>query len=546
MKLAKRLCLAACLIWLCYYPQRLDRLYRAIPQAAVVGSYHRGVAHEWRKLTRHAALSRLLQDAGVDYAGKWDEKSGVFHTLYWLTGRHTVFGLDWDWNTGEAASLADLRVYGASYVGWKARPMEFLKLIRWIPGLGPLQKTPAGSLYLEFPRSKTMQQAGLVLSLDLIEGVLVAVLSDNPDDVQELSHRVRYDYEVSSLFGAESTPWRTRPRGNHHLWVSERAAWRFDPCLGEWELDITSLEQERLGIIASGHPAGFGSLSAWRSAWAFGQDARPVGTPLPGTGPIAAIALAPEVAQRIWQETTRWLWHYRVDLPPLPRGETSGSPWLYLSGKPYGGRIFGLAIPYLGLRWPWPADSTAAAWFDPFWEELQRDGRSVPVRMRPSSTADGQPLLFDAANAGSWGNWSAGDSIFATAGAGFLDVGSHLASATRQSQDSATIPGGHFRWLEDALLHHPDACGLLWIDLPRTAQELGSLLSVYLFGKRTFGTPDASDQQIATILDGLNAAAAFRTATAIAWPRDGRLELQIELLTTSGEVGSAACDSSIR
>ena len=244
-------------ILLSWRPSNEALLFNALPDDAILASYHCGIASEWHALARHPMLIEALQNAGVDEAADLAEEDGFYQTLFWLTGSQTTLALSFQnpehplnptnllnplnplnpenhenhgnhenhenhenlfnplplqtlltlatsatsgtsGTSGTSAtsatsplSLSDLRLSGVSYVGWKRRPMELLWRICYVPGLGKLDVTPSGTRYLVFRNSKTLRRQGLVLSLDMVDGHLFAVLSTDPDAVVSLVAQAR-------------------------------------------------------------------------------------------------------------------------------------------------------------------------------------------------------------------------------------------------------------------------------------------------------------------------------------------------------------------
>lgn len=240
---------------LSWRPCDWDLLTRVLPDDALLTSYHHNVASEWHALVRHPMLIECLQNAGVEEAADLVEETGFYQTLFWLTGPHTTLALscdgdllseietltektetpavgttggqknrtlpdpsDWSpkerehWNTGKPSAI---RLGGASYVGWKRRPMEFLRFIRYVPGLGRLHVTPSGTRYLVFKHSKAMKRHGLVLSLDMVDGHLLAALSTDPDAVTSLVARAKAPARTDGRMAPISTAWKKGPP--HHL-----------------------------------------------------------------------------------------------------------------------------------------------------------------------------------------------------------------------------------------------------------------------------------------------------------------------------------------
>lgn len=183
-------------------------LFHVLPEDAYATSFHYNLASEWHALVRHPMLIGALEAAGVEEAADLVDETGFYQTLYWLTGPKSTLALNLDpvpasRSLPENASSFEvflndiglapesIRVSGASYVGWKRRPMELLWRIRYVPGLGPLNVTESGTRYLVFRHSKTMQRMGLVLSLDMVDGHLLAALSTDPDAVTSLVARAQ-------------------------------------------------------------------------------------------------------------------------------------------------------------------------------------------------------------------------------------------------------------------------------------------------------------------------------------------------------------------
>ena len=226
----RRIALAAAVLFallLSWRPCHPELLFQAVPDDAFLASHHRGVSAEWHALARHPMVISALRSAGVEDADELADEDGFQQTLRWLTGPRTVFGLSLDdggspFSLLEAedgdAALRRLRLSGASYVGWKRRPMELLWRIRYVPGLGPLHVTDNGTRYLVFRHSKTMKRVGLVLSLDMYQGNLLAVLSTDPNAVNGLVARLQSGAALAPVFPEE--PWQCPdPAARHDLFV---------------------------------------------------------------------------------------------------------------------------------------------------------------------------------------------------------------------------------------------------------------------------------------------------------------------------------------
>ncbi len=481
---------ALCLLWVLYFPARLDRLFRAMPTGMALGSYHRGLTREWRHLAEHPQLIPLLERAGVSRADRWSDDEGIFWTLFWLTGRHTVIGL----HARPGDAVEDLRLCGASYVGWKARPLEFLWRIRWVPGLGRLDVTDAGTRYLTFRRSKSMRSLGLVLSLDIVEGVLVAVLSADPDAARELAARVRHDAPVDAIFRPQEEPWRNLPNAPHRLWVPARTTGWLDRRIGPWVLDVESLARPSLQIEGLGSP--WIELPGPVSSWGFGPDARPAGPPAVEAAPFAAVMASQALVRGLWPSS--WT---AVDWDA-----SRGVPWLTIDGSPYGGSLTGLAVPAANLRLPWRGDSpdTAAAWIDAV--QGQALGPSWTARPAPAPSGSSR-WLFGPAASGALLRLSDMESPFAEAGEGWVVLGSNLGSHVRQNAALAAEARPFTQAVVEAAAD-PDALAWVWIDCERVEAEMRHLAAVAQLAAMVSG--GSVDRELAAmVLRGLHAAAAL-------------------------------------
>ena len=332
-------------------PCHPELLFQAIPDDVFLASHHRGVSSEWHALARHPMVIAALRAAGVEDAEELAEEDGFQQTLFWLTGPRTVLGLSLD-DGGSPLSLLDvedgdealrrLRLSGASYVGWKRRPMELLWRIRYVPGLGPLHVTENGTRYLVFRHSKTMKRLGLVLSLDMFEGNLVAALSTDPNAVNALTDRLRAGAPLASIF--PEAPWQCPdPDARHDLFLRI-------PSLAELA--------EPSGLLAPGEEEAearttrlqirsFRDRSSLALAAQLPFDAPAPAGPPPTIGPLPRDAEIARVAV-----CGEWL----RAVPGLvdPAGPTPGGAVVSLYGEPFPSTLCGFQVP--GLLAVAPAD----------------------------------------------------------------------------------------------------------------------------------------------------------------------------------------------
>lgn len=503
-----RMLVALAVLWTLHFPLRMERLFRAIPDRAELTSYHRGLAREWRHLTLREDLAALLRTLGGEAAVEWREEEGIFQTLYWLTGRHTVFGLRAP-RPGEG--LEGIQLSGASYVGWKARPMELLWHLRWIPGLGKLEVTPLGTRYYVFRHSKTMRNLGLVLSLDLFEGVLVGVLSNRPDDVRELHSRVEYDADLAEAFCGDARPWEHLGEAPHRVWLPRATTGRLDGRIGAWTFALPSFGATNLEIRAQGDPDVLrGRLAAGRR---FQDAVFPGGPRVAAEAPFAA-ALVP----------LAWFKEGAAEAL-LPQGAEQGLAALLACGKPHGGRLLGMALPALQARMPWPRHADPRDWAHALADRLSQWGGIGPILPRDHRTASGRSVqLLSFAKADLLSGAAPEDCVFLEAAGGALVLGSHLGSHLRQAEGEEGAP---YRGLEQAFQDHASASAWAWVDLPRTFEELRHAVAIYRMAAR-FAASEAvreSDAALGLALRGLDAAAALGRLQCVLTPRERSVEL---------------------
>lgn len=212
---------------------RYDRadIFRALPGRTVAAAYLRSMAAEEKAALKHPVVREAIAAFGADPDETLEDNSGLYWTLFWLTGEHSCLGV-----VPRAGECGGIGAYlaGASWTGWKARALEFLWRVKWVPGLGRLKTTARGTRYMEFPHARELRDNGIVLGLDIVRGTLVAVLAQDPDLVLELSARLS-DTETPPLAGcfapvsptppgvAAPPPWEQVAR-RHRVWLDVGAA----------------------------------------------------------------------------------------------------------------------------------------------------------------------------------------------------------------------------------------------------------------------------------------------------------------------------------
>lgn len=319
-------------------------LFHILPEDAFATSFHHNLASEWHALVRHPMLIGALEAAGVEEAADLVDETGFYQTLYWLTGPKSTLALSiapaparplpekassFEVMMNDIGLAPDsIRVSGASYVGWKRRPMELLWRIRYVPGLGPLNVTESGTRYLVFRHSKTMQRMGLVLSLDMVDGHLLAVLSSNPDAVTSLVARAQSVPDTRVELPQTTHAFTLKPRLLEL--ASDLLALNLSDTSSPIHLDLGSFrDRDRLALRLSGESSG-GALAPSSPV------RNPADSPL-----LASVAVSPSL---------------------LPTAEESDPPAagpcsLVLYGNPCPSTFCGFTIP--GLAAFLPPDSPA-------------------------------------------------------------------------------------------------------------------------------------------------------------------------------------------
>ncbi len=461
----------ACVVWCFWYPKRMESLYMAIPAGATLGTYHNGLASEWKGLVNNETLVSVLKGFGLEEADELKNESGIYQTMFWLTGRHTVVGFvpQSYRNTIPEGILA-----AASYVGWKAKFMEFLWRIKWIPGLGKLQTTPNGTRYLVFEASEEFG-GFLVLGLDIVDGVLIATLSKNAEDVCVMADRLyRFGPKDSAAiaFNGEK-PWKTKFRAKHVVWISDTHLLN---GIAPAKVEVSSLRDPTLNIVAMGKVESdwlrevkcFGALTAAAVPCADVPDA------------AAAVLVAGDAAILAQDDDPA--------APPAGNGMFVG----YLSGKPYQARLMGLAYPAANLAMLGTGADAFGEWAYVFSDGLKRDFKDAGIKTNYKADKNGGTLWVFSSLLELMGKASQKDMAFAELRENILRFGSHYGSYEKQrtTQRDAGDPS-----IADTVIAwqsaYPAAVAALRIDLPVAAEEFAHLGAIAKLGLSFSGGPDS-------------------------------------------------------
>ncbi|MBQ9725985.1 MAG: hypothetical protein IJV65_00580 [Kiritimatiellae bacterium] len=369
----RRGALGALALWFFWYPADRRDLYVAMPHDSVAAAYVRGVAAEDDALYSHPLFAAAFEALGLDPERAKRHNAGVYWTLYWLTGEHGVAALV---PAEGACGDVDFYLAAASYVGWKARALEFLWRVKQVPFLGPLKTTERGTRYMEFPHARELDERGIVLGLDIVDGVLVAVLACDPDRVVEVAERVRDAGRTAPapLFAAAGSPepWRETAPLRHRVW-----------CAGLPEFGVPRARFELGSLRGPGlelHGELFDVPNPWAGATPLGGQPRIGPDVADETVAGCAVFAAGDVSPLL-----PWLREAVPDAAP-------GLGWAWLADEPYTGLASVLRVPSAGVAFPVATDFDAAAWWASSWPRLKDAGGDLKLRERAG--ADGARLVW--------------------------------------------------------------------------------------------------------------------------------------------------------
>ncbi len=453
----------ACVVWFFWYPKRMDSLYMAIPAEATVATYHDGLASEWKGLVNNETLLAVMKGFGLEDAEKLKKKSGIYHTMYWLSGRHTVAGFVPQPNAGVVPQtyqnlVPDGYLAAASYVGWKAKIMELLWRMKWVPGLGKLDVTPNGTRYLlvEVPYE---YGSFMMLGLDMVDGVLIATFSRNPEDVCLLADRLKRfgpnDFPAVAFDGDK--PWKVKVKAKHRIWFSEhRLLHGFDP----FNVEVSSLREPTFKIAVHGRieTDELQNLKSFSGLKAFTLP----GADIPAAAAPVLLAIDASIIAKDQDPYT----------PPAGEGLLLG----YLSAKPYHGRFMGLAYPAVNVVMPGVDKEVFGEWIYEFNDGMNREFKKAGIKTGYKVDGLASTLFVSFEMLELFGKVSTNDQMFAELREGSLRLGSHYGSSAKQRADQKE---GKAPSLADTVSAwqraYPDAVAAMRVDLPVAAEEFSHL-----------------------------------------------------------------------
>jgi len=532
----RRTIVAAVALWFFWYPMDRAELFYALPERTAAAAYVRNLAMEDRALLRNPSFQYALRALGGDPEDAIDDNAGVFWTLFWLTGENSVVGVVPE--EGECAGLGGY-LAGASYVGWKARALELLWRIRWVPGLGPLRTTAKGTRYMEFPHARELRDNGIVLGLDIVDGVLVAVLAQDPDRVEELAARIAagepktwLDWPRCFTEAGDTSPHTTIPiapwreiRKRHRFWVSPDALGPYAFDGGPFTVDLASLK--RPGLEADVRCGGFdrhryveeeNGIIRGEPVWSTLGEVPPLAGAASSPPANAAFLLAAAPVAKGWIPDD-------CGLPPF--GEGTAVAWA--ADRPNATHLAILEVPSLALSLPADPAAPLAQWWPPWFEALKAD---VDLRLRDSAP-DPATRLVRAKKFELLGQTPEADCAFASedAAAGRLDLGlgrgawNALTAAGAGEGSGETVGQVVSAWRGA----HPAALLALRADMPRLAAQVRTMNAVVGLAEK-FGLrfEPADRRALGTAVLAFHAAAGLgRVEAIVEEPPEGGLALRL-------------------
>ena len=229
-----------------YNPTKIELLFKAIPENALVSIYVNSISKEWDGAMENNMLMGTASVIAEEDLTELRTNEGLKWTLRLLTGKDSVVAAidvnkDKDFDFYDGDYLA-----GATSVGFRRRIMELLWRIKHVPGLGPLSVTEDGVRYLDFSKRKVgPSPRNPVLALDMVDGVLCVAYTANPSDLNTVTSRINKKTSLARVFKITEEPWKLRtskslPK-NFIVWFDS-----YDGILGLSSLTKTSVELRAL------------------------------------------------------------------------------------------------------------------------------------------------------------------------------------------------------------------------------------------------------------------------------------------------------------
>lgn len=229
-----------------YNPTKIDLIFKAIPENAIIAVYVDSLSEEWDGTMENNMLMGSISVALKEDLTSLREDDGVKWTLRLLTGEDSVAAVIDTNENGKFDFHEGDYLVGATSVGFRRRIMELLWRIKYVPGLGSLSVTDDGIRYLDFSKHKVGPSPhNPVLALDMVDGVLCVAYTANPSDLNFVTSRVNNKAQLAKVFNSTEKPWELRSNKtipqNYIIWHDD-----FDGVCGLSSLSTISIEMRLL------------------------------------------------------------------------------------------------------------------------------------------------------------------------------------------------------------------------------------------------------------------------------------------------------------
>jgi hypothetical protein len=166
--------------WVCHVPYEPERLFRAIPDQATFVSRHKDLGERWNQMYANPLIVSLFVSAGVKPSAlkEWAENPEIRSWFNRLAGKDAVIAFlpPRDSHTDAAWVAASWLGGGSQRLRWQLlwqKPREFVR-----------RPSYHGDM---FWRVNTPDiEPGMVLTVALVEGALIACLSDSEERMMEI------------------------------------------------------------------------------------------------------------------------------------------------------------------------------------------------------------------------------------------------------------------------------------------------------------------------------------------------------------------------
>ncbi len=488
--------------WLGHVPERRDRVFRAMPENSLFVSEHLNLSGVWRERFDNPLLVQTLQGAGIRKVEEWSQDTNIVWIVRLVSGRRSLIG--WSPALGPGAEPCWT---GASWAGWRGPLLRTMLAVRWVPGLGRLQTTEAGTryLYTASRRRQARGEMGEKVAFYLRENILLATLGDDPDAVRSLDWRVVHDAPLAPIFRGDPKPWQQSGCAPHRCWLEPAASPLPLPLTDPVEAAITKFTANEIALsLRAPHSVALGAGSA---DYLSGRCA-------------AAEALAPAAAAAIlYLPATTAHAVLNSAMPGLPlvsKAPATGSDAaLYITTQALGGKVFNLGVPAMTLLYPEPTGEAAAIEAT---IEMIAARSKLPLRIRPEAETTQGRRIIDWLPKNKYIRLATEDCTVVELHPGWLTLCTSLTSLEAQRRFGSGGEAAYGAMLQQVLQEWQGVSGFCWLDLLRVSDELRHIYAVYRLAT-SLGAVKATVQE-ADLMDGIRRlveATELRGSVGLAW-----------------------------